>query len=347
MEKHGRLSRILSEVPKKPRYWTLTLQARFLKRFSQLLLNGFSLMEALEVTAVLFHPAKIQELADSCRQGLPFADALEKARFDRRAVYMVRVSERAGALVQGLTKAQAYTGRLLANREELRKKLRYPLFLFGAMIAAMAGIYFFFIPQLEQFAESFGLEGGLEGIHAILILLGSIFAGFGLLGGCLLYVFKGRSPKLIDIFNIPFLQKPARRLFSYYFASQWAMFIECGLSLKDSLQTIKDFERVPLLRQMVAGLEKQLMAGQSLGEVVGQGTCFTPYFRLVILHALSIGCVPAELKQFAKEELEAFNAQLNGAFKWIQAVFMLLIGVMIVILYLSLLAPVFNLVNLL
>ncbi|MTK87471.1 type II secretion protein F, partial [Turicibacter sanguinis] len=109
------------------------MQQKFLSRFSQLLENGFSIADALAIMKTLFKKQAVDPMIIACLQGQNFADTLEECHFEHRIIYMIRSSEQAGALLQGLQKAADYSDFHLKNRSDLSKKIRYPLTLFGLM----------------------------------------------------------------------------------------------------------------------------------------------------------------------------------------------------------------------
>ena len=83
-------------------YWTLPTQQKFLSRFSQLLEQGFSIAQALDVMTSLFKKEAIDFMLNCCASGQSFATTLEACHFEKRIVYIVRCSEEAGSLLQGL-----------------------------------------------------------------------------------------------------------------------------------------------------------------------------------------------------------------------------------------------------
>jgi type II secretory pathway component PulF len=329
------------------RYWTMSQQQKFLERFTQLVANGFSIFEALQVCAVLFDEKYIQTIAADCELGLPFADILEKLYFESRTVYMIRCSEQSGALLQGLENAQNYSRRHLENQKELQKKLRYPAFLFMIMVVVLVAVYLFFIPQLDSFYESFNIDGNHTAMNSIVLIIGVALGLVAALIGLTVYYLKYCKERFRWLFQSRFVCKLTRKLFSYYFGAQWLMFIECGLALKETLSMIQAFEKVPLIRVLVAEMEARLESGEELEDVIAASNYFTPYFKLIMAHALKIGCVKPELAAFAKTELAALNTLVATAFKIFQSIFLLLIGSMIILLYLSILQPVFEMVNIL
>jgi len=322
------------------KYWTLSAQHKFLERFTQLVENGFSVAEALQVMETVLKAEPLRTMQAFCGQGTPFAATLEASGFESRTVYMIRCNEENGSLLLGLQKASDYSGNYLKNRRELSKKLRYPMFLLGTMFLVIGAIYLFFLPQLDSFYDSFNIEGDTSAIMGIVYVMGGFLLTVALAAVLLFYILHSRREQL-GIFKLRISQK----LFSYYFASQWQMLLACGLPLKDSLETIINFERTPLIKRAITKLKMQLETGRELEAVIADSPYFTAYFKLLMSHALKIGCAPKELSQFTKVELESLNQLVTGLFKGIQTGFLILIGSMIMLLYLSILQPVFEMVN--
>lgn len=72
-----------------------------------------------------------------------------------------------------MKKASDYSEYQLKSKHELNKKLRYPCFLFILIMIILAGVYFFFFPQLDQFYQSFNLEGDKSLLNLILSMIGA------------------------------------------------------------------------------------------------------------------------------------------------------------------------------
>ncbi|MCL1949198.1 MAG: type II secretion system F family protein [Turicibacter sp.] len=324
------------------KFWGLEAQHRFLDRFTQLVENGFSVAGALGVMQTMFKPQALQFMCSQCEAGLPFATGLEESGFEKRIVYMVRCNEENGSLLLGLQKAREFSVYYLKNRRELTQKLRYPLFLLGLMAFVLSAAYVFFIPHLEGFYDSFNLEGDPFAIRVMFVVMGAILSLAPLFGGIIFYFLNSKKERLF-----PFRLKFAQQLFSYYFASQWQMLLACGLPLKESLETILQFETVPLVRHAIIKVKAQLETGDALESVLGNSCYFTPYFKTVMCHALQIGCVPKELGLYTQMELKRLSGMLGQAFKVLQTGLLVAIGSMIALLYLSILQPVFDLVHIL
>ena len=329
---------------------TLQKQVVFLQRFTDLLESGFPLVDALAIMKAFMYPEIIANMQEECSKGRPFADTLEKFQFDSRMVYIVRASESHQALLPGLKGARSYSENYLNNRKELTKKLRYPLVLFSTILVVIFVVFLFFLPRLDEFYETFGVEGGNQGIAGIIVTLGMVLLIASTVTVSIVLFLKYDNDKFQRwcrrwLFEVPGLKKLSSRLFSYYFASQVELFIRCGLSLKQSIATIRDFESLPLAKIIIGELEQRVEGGDSVEEVIQDQNCFTPYFRLIVSHAAKIGKLDVELTTFVKAELALLNQGMTYFIKLFQGVFLALVGGLIVLLYMSILQPVFELVD--
>jgi len=334
------------------RYWTLTTQQRFLQRFTELIEHGFSISEALDVMNVLFRSDMINLMIESCQKGFPFASSLEASTFEQRVVYIVSCNEEAGSLLQGLQRARSYSSLHLQNKKEFRKKLHYPSFLFLMMIVILAVLYLFFLPQIDSFYSNFNIENDQPAIKGIIVIIGLTFSILFTLFSLIMIILKLNNnvfQRWIKtwLFKWVGLRQLSQKIFSYYFSSQWLMLLECGLPLKESLSTIKSFEKIPLIRLIISEFEDRLNSGESLDSLINSTSYFTPYFKLIMIHSLKIGSIHSELTRFTISELASFNALITTSFKVFQTCSLLLIGSTIILLYLSILQPVFEMVQLL
>ena len=334
----------------KTRRISLQLQVKFLQRFTELVENGFAITDALEIMETFIDKRIITVMRECCELGQPFSTALENLGFQAQIVYIVRASEEHNALTRGLIRAREFSQNFMKNRDEISKKMRYPLFLFSTVILVLTVVAIFFLPRLDEFYTAFGIENESNAIAGIVIVLVAVFL---ILTTIVLVVTFGLKCQKIEfqiflrqrIFRIPGISKLASRLFSYYFASQIEMFIGCGLSFKESLQTIQQFDNLPLVKLIAREIECEAELGESIENLFRNMDCFTPYFRLIATHSLRIGKLDAELKSFVKMELASLNASITGIIKTVQGGLLGLVGLLIALLYMSILQPVFDLIT--
>lgn len=327
----------------------LQLQVKFLQRFTELVENGFAIIDALEIMATFIDSKIVEIMKQGCTDGKPFSDILVELNFAVQITYIIRASEQHNALVRGLMRARDYSQNYLKNRNEIAKKMRYPLFLFSTVIVVLTIVSIFFIPRLDEFYATFGVENNQMAVDGIIAILLAMLLGITSLVIAVLLIIKCRNIRFQMwlrgwIFRIPTIKKLTTRLFSYYFATQIEMFIGCGLSFKDSISTIQRFDTLPLVKLIAEEIEQYSFAGESVEMLFRNRDCFTPYFRLIATHSLRIGKLDQELKTFVAMELASLNTSITGLIKGVQGGLLALVGVLIALLYLSILQPVFDLI---
>ena len=328
----------------------LQLQVKFLQRFTELVENGFAIIDALEIMGTFIDSKIVEVMKNGCEEGQPFSDVLKELNFAVQIIYIIRASEEHNALVLGLMRARDYSQNYLKNRTEMAKKMRYPLFLFSTVIVVLTIVSIFFVPRLDEFYTTFGIENNQMAVGGVITILLVVLLGLTSIVVAVLLIIKCRSVGFQRwlrrwIFRIPVIKKGTTRLFSYYFAAQIEMFIGCGLSFKDSISTIQKFDTLPLVKLIAEEIEQYSFAGESVEMLFRNRDCFTPYFRLVATHSLRIGKLDRELKTFVAMELASLNTSITGLIKGVQGGLLALVGVLIALLYLSILQPVFDLIT--
>jgi len=328
----------------------LQLQVKFLQRFTELVENGFAIVDALEIMGTFIDSKIVEFMKQGCTEGKPFSNILEELNFAVQIIYIIRASEQHNALVRGLVRARDYSQNYLKNRSEMAKKMRYPLFLFSTVIIVLTVVSIFFVPRLDEFYATFGIDNDQMAVGGIITILLVMLLGLTSFVSIVLLILKCRNVNFQmwmrgRIFRIPTIKKLTTRLFSYYFATQIEMFIGCGLSFKDSVSTIQKFDTLPLVKLIAEEIEQDSLEGESVELLFQNKDCFTPYFRLIAMHALRIGKLDQELKIFVTMELASLNTSITGLIKGIQGGLLALVGVLIALLYLSILQPVFDLIT--
>jgi len=329
---------------------TLKLQVKFLQRFTELVENGFAIIDALEIMETFIDKRIIGIMRVACEEGRPFSDALEALGFQAQIIYIIRASEAHNALGRGLVRAREFSVNFLKNRDEISKKMRYPLFLFSTVIIVITIVAIFFMPRLGEFYTAFGIENESMTIATIMGLLVTACLILTTLVLLVAFTLKYQNDNFQiflrqRLFKLPALGKLTTKLFSYYFASQVEMFIGCGLSFKESLMTIQKFDTLPMVKLISWEIERAAENGESIENLFRNMDCFTPYFRLITTHSLRIGKLDHELKSFVAMELANINASISGIIKVVQGSLLALVGILIAMLYMSILQPVFDLIT--
>lgn len=110
---------------------TVKEQAKYIQLLGDLLMNGFSIQEAIEILLKIQSVTKkhLQITQRLLQEGYPFYDALQQMGFSHEKLVQVELAETHGNLIETL-KGIAEQFRLVEEfRKELKKIISYPCLL--------------------------------------------------------------------------------------------------------------------------------------------------------------------------------------------------------------------------
>ncbi|KXG11261.1 competence type IV pilus assembly protein ComGB [Anoxybacillus rupiensis] len=336
--------------------WPLQEQGQFLWRLGQLLEKGYSLSQAiefLEIQQPVLRRRDLQHALSLLRSGFAFYKVLEALSFHSEAVGSIFFAEQHGDLAQGLAEA----GKLLLSRarywQRIRKAARYPLFLLCAVAIMLAFIQQLLLPQFVQLSSS--LDSHRFSFSQIILQLFSIFPSVFtalsfLIGAAIAgyYFWLKKLPPIEQIkiyLRIPFVRHLSMLYHTHLFALQFSHLLNSGLSVYEALQVFEKQENVPFLRAEGAALKEQLVKGQRLEEMIGSRSYYEKELGLVIRHGQSNGELAMELFHYSRLVLEKLEEKLEKWTRTIQPILFSFIGLLIVLMYLSILLPMFEAMN--
>ncbi len=332
------------------RYWTLERQAQFLSQYYDLLTHGYPPALSLRLLQSKFKVDALSPIFQACETGQALSEALQSLGFEKRTLYLLQLHEAKNALLLGLEKAHQFLAQHTTVKAEFYKKMIYPAQLFVLTGVGIGGLLVFFMPQLEQFYLSLNLTPNTQYLNAIFITLGTLF--LLICGGVsgLFLTLKLSKPthlkRLYQIYTSACCQRVTQTAFSYYYATQWLLFLNCGSSFKETLQTMSQFESIPLIKHSIDSMLRALFEGENLSDVIQSSPLFTSYFKLIVEHGLAVGNLEIALTRYQKEQFTHLNHVMNQLFKGLQFILLLAVGLIIIFIYLSILQPVFDLMQL-
>ena len=323
-------------------YFSLSRQCNILQHYHELMSIGYSQAITLSLLTHYFKPCYIQHIQQVCERGQPLSLALTQLNFDERVLYFIKSHEAKHFPLVGIQKSIDYLEQRQHLHKQFKKELRYPLQLLGLCGVALVLFVWFFLPRLTLFYTSMNLEMNTTAFDLIGIILMSLIS---LLSGSFLILFCLLTKKTKS-----FLASPLFRFFqplsSYYYAMQWQLFLSCGQSFKETLTSMKQFERHALISHGLDTLLQPLQNGQPLQTVINDSNLFTPYFKQVVCYGLELGQLERLLERFLTQQTSLMQRHISTFLKLLQTSALLLVGSLIILIYLSILQPVFDLLQL-
>lgn len=320
-------------------------QAKWFLLVGDLLKVGFSLQRALAFTMAVMKKERpvLTVVNQRLMAGESFADSV-RPFVKTDLYYQLRLAEEHGELENTL----GDVGRLLVAKQQQQQKLQrllqYPLlllFLLGMLIVGL-GTYVF--PELESWQVP-GHTSLLSGLRVGLRIGG----GLGTLLVFLLVIvtiirWRRFSPdqRVSWLCGLPVIGKCYRSYYGYYVTSTVAILLQCGMSLKEILRVVNHFSPNSLLFCLGEAAQKQVSRGGDLNDLIEQQRFLPKELGILINKGTTVRELGTDLSMLAKMCFDRLLRQLEELLTFVQPIIFIVIAVVIVVLYLSILLPIYQ-----
>jgi competence protein ComGB len=328
-------------------------RGRLLLDIAALLEEGYNIGEAIELYSAFLTGARQEWLHTAYKEmekGDMFAEQLLEAGFSAEIINFIRMLEMHGAFQKALEQA----GYMLIKRYELKKQvhsvLHYPLVLLSGVfllgVVLMEGI----LPQFQQFFQAMDHELPILTRGMLLFMewfrLPLFLSAVG--AGLLLFFWLKRKPAAEQVevmLRIPIIHKYIRQLISYYFAAQLAPMLKGGLSLQQALKTMKEESKLIFFQYEADYFIHHLEEGTSFSDIIKGRAYYIPQLSVVWAFGETRGESAQELETFASYLFQKMYENTNKAIGFFQPVIFCFIGAIVILLFLSMMLPVFSVID--
>ncbi|MBG9910124.1 competence protein ComGB [Bacillus xiamenensis] len=336
--------------------WSKKEQAAFLSKLAQLIQAGYPLIEALTMMNIHLSKKQQQRLTPGIQwllEGEPFYVVLERLHFQREAIAILCFSEKHGSLARALEQSSRFLEKKAMQIDTFKRMLRYPIFLMFTVFVVLILVQQMIIPQFSLLYSSMdtrmswliqGIFGLFQFLHAFLIIIGCMclcLFGYG-------YVFfrkKSTLEKLRVISRVPLLFKGMQLMHTYLFSLQLSGLLQAGLSIYESLQAFKQQSYLPFLQEISEQMMRELRKGESMEHQISGSPFFERHFAAVIKHGEASGMLAREMDTYSQFLIENAELKIEKWVSWLQPVIYGLTAFLILIVYLSILLPMYQLME--
>ncbi|WEG14290.1 competence type IV pilus assembly protein ComGB [Pullulanibacillus sp. KACC 23026] len=336
--------------------WSNEQRAEFLVRVGSCLDRGFSLKEALLLQQAEARPTvkkNIDSLLRSLKDGHPVAHVLNEHHFSEDVVSYLHFSTHTGSLSTGFREA----GNLLLSRCQRRKRmgqlLRYPIFLLWMVLIMGTIIVHDLLPNFKTLYDSMSislppLSLALLSFSAHLpqILLIFLFVSLGVIAG--FFVLKRNmsyEQRLKLLISLPILSPFIKLGLTSSFAAHFGSLLKIGMAINQALDVMGEQSFHPFLKNESHYLQAKLNAGLSLSSVLARRTFYTKDLATVIVNGSESGRLGPTLVDYSQLLFNKLEQKLNRWILFIQPFFFFLIGGFLLVMFLSLLLPMFDMMK--
>lgn len=350
-----RMATFLTYMFKRKKHKKLRLkdQKQFLKRLIRLMDTGYSLLDSLEMIAWDKRFSSIcHQLSLSLKEGNHIDEAFNNigfASFIIEQLYFIRFN---GDLITTLQKCYRAFVKRLEYQERFIKVIRYPailLLIFTVLMYFMKNsVLPAFLKMFQHHAESkktvsisLFLMNSLMTLIFILIILFTV--------SIVLWSFiKKNLPiqKQLKLFEyIPILRKFIEWRTSFQFATHIATLLNAGLSFNQVLHHLLTQEKLPILSYYANILTRELNEGQHISHILDTFKFIEKQIVYIFENQTEMTSLTKDLESYSDLLTDRIEHLVTKIITYIQPIFFGLIAIFIVLIYISLLFPMFQLLQ--
>ncbi|MDN6327460.1 MAG: type II secretion system F family protein, partial [Alkalibacterium sp.] len=309
---------------------TTIQQGYFLKRCGQLLMDGFSLQEALIfLETIVDKHAKhmIETIHTEVSKGILFSEALKKAGFSDVVCSQLYFSLYHGHLAETALKAGEQLLKQAEKKKKMKAVLHYPAILFLFVIIMLLAMRFILLPHINDFVSvgseqlNFGTRLIVSGVYysPIILLVGSIISILSFL----LLLFK--SKKMTPLERVIWIAKWSptslyRLYWSQFFSNEWGFLLKGNSGLLEVVTIMKQNTLSPLIKEIGAHIEQKMKQGESFHDSLKELTFLKREIMLVVRQGERSGQLGQELEMYALTCEEAFDKKVEQTINLIQPI---------------------------
>ncbi|HLW77052.1 MAG TPA: type II secretion system F family protein [Bryobacteraceae bacterium] len=331
----------------------------FNQQFVTLIRAGLPILKSLDLLAERLTDPKlsvhVQGVREEVRSGALLSDAFgRQGVFPPIYVTTVLAGERSGALAEVLERFITYQKLSNSVRKKLMVSLLYPSVLITLVIALIAFLVTYVVPNFAQLYSSMNAQLPLP--TQILIAVGTtaknyIIIGFvALVAGVFAFRWWSKTERGSEKVDRVLLKVPiAGEVWLKYQVAQFSRVLGTllvgGIPLLQALDTAADSLGTQVLKRVLGQAVKLVREGQALSQALRQTKMFPSLSIDMIEVGESTGALPTMLGSVAEFYEEDVATRTAAALSLIEPAIMILMGIFVAFVLISLYLPIFSLAD--
>jgi competence protein ComGB len=336
--------------------WSLAEQGNFLKKMGELLERGYSYSEAVES---IFHQMPIKKHRelhrglDKLKAGEPLYKVLTDLKFQNDLIGYIYFADKHGGMLEAISEGSKLALNKNLTIVKLKKILYYPLFMFIMTNILLLFVQQTLLPQYLILFNSMGVEVNtftkvVTSFGNILPQLLILFLVIILLLFIVYFIYFRKLPIIQQrryLVKIPIAGSSLRLIQTQYFSLQLGYLLTGGLSVHEALQLFVSAPRNEFYRALSVVITERLKTGENLSHILAETNLFEPELPLIISHGQTNGRLDKELIFFSQNCLNKLEETMEKSLKQVQPVLYGVIAILVISMYLSIMIPMFKLMN--
>ena len=329
----------------------------FLRRTSVLLNEGYVLSDCM--TMLLPYHVKDYSywqtiLQQHFQKGASVVELFSLFGVKKRYLLAIQLAEVSGELAEVLKSVSEQLIFDMSVKEKLKKLLSYPTILFCFLVLLFIGFRLYFMPNiLAMFSSKTTEETNISGVQWSQFFLKVpdyiiiLFVVTGVSGIFFtIYINRKRVDLQVDLLMaIPLVRYGWMLILTRQFARSIGSLLMTGLSLQQALEYLKEQQIQKQISYIASLIEQRIIYGDTLASAINMHRFFYPKFAEFVDHGEKSGMLARELMLYCELLDSKIAKVIEKAFSIIQPLLFSIIAICIVAAYLSILLPMYNLLD--
>jgi competence protein ComGB len=335
--------------------WRLDEQVILLRQLGGLLEKGYSLWHALEFLQFYLNETKksqLKEAVEELKKGSSLHVVFTGLAFHSDLLGYLFYAEQHGNIAFALQQGSIILERKQKHLQKIKKALQYPLFLFLFLMGMVWLFNTVLLPQFSSLYHSMQMHSQfsdvtlsfLYGLPYVFVLIAvTLTIGIAVY---FVYIRKLEPHQQMDIWmRIPFIRSFFLSLNSHYFAVQISSLLQGGLSIREVFVLMEKQPHHAFFKLEANQIKGLLANGERLESILAKRPYYEKELFYIITHGQASGNLGKELADYSDMVVEKVENRINKLIAIIQPLMFTLIGIIIVMMYLAMILPMFQMVN--
>ncbi|WP_017726959.1 competence type IV pilus assembly protein ComGB [Halalkalibacterium ligniniphilum] len=345
---------MLSRLTRKK--WTNRKKAQFLIHVGRLLEQGYRIHDALAFLS-LHQTApvqtKLQQIKNELKAGRSIHEAFYLIELPKDILTHLYISEKNGGVDQGFQRA----GEILGQREELKarfqKLLRYPLFLLWVTCLLIFVMFQYLLPHLQHLFTSIDADMPFLTVlffRLIEALPWFLFLSFVVsIAGLLVVYYRYRTYTsyqwMTHLVRFPILKEFLIGFLTFSFSSYLSGLLKGGLPVIEALKFFEQQNYMTFFQEEASVLLCELKNGERLSDCIEKRSHYQKELAFVIANGEKTGYLATDLQYYSMMLYRDFEDRFQQRMVMIQPILFMLIGGLVLVMFLAMMLPVFQMIG--
>jgi type IV pilus assembly protein PilC len=331
----------------------------FIRQMSFMINAGLPLTQALEVAQNQiqnFHFKDIVgEVLKDVQTGMALSKAMEKhpKAFDIVVTNLVKAGEESGKLDTILERVADDQEKKQEFNSKVKGALIYPVIILIAIIAVVALLLVFMIPQMSKLFEGSSKELPtatkiIFGASDFLRGLGGVFTLIVLITLVVSYVYYRRTPSGRIVTDAVYLRLPVfgtlmTKAQIASFARTFSMLITAGVPILDALKLVSESTTNYVFKRAIEDARTKVEKGAPLSQPILASEVFPPIVGHMVKVGEETGKIDEVIEKVGVQYAKEVDQMASNLTKLMEPIILIFMGIVVGILAIAVYLPIFNL----